>query len=75
MERFLFDYLYDREQKVVINELIAAGLDGAIEFVDEHFMELHALGETEISAIRLRTEHDETLLIYELHSDVAAGNS
>lgn len=70
MQRFLFDYIYDTEKKIVMNELLTTSLDQAIEFIDNHFLELHAEGETEISAIRLRTERDEEIVHYQLHNDV-----
>lgn len=70
MYRFLFDYVYDEQQKIVMNELLASSIEAAIEFIDEHFLELHAERETEISAIRLRTERDEEILHYPLHRDV-----
>lgn len=70
MQRLLFDYIYDDQQKIVINELLVLSLEAAIEFIDKHFLELHAEGQTEISAIRLRTEQDEEIVLYKLHSDV-----
>ena len=74
MRRFLFDYIYDKEQRITTNELICGGLEDAIEFIDEHFLEIHADGETEISALRLRTDSDETILTYEIQTDLAPGN-
>jgi len=70
MHRFFFDYIYDEDRKIVMNELLAVSLDGAIEFIDRHFLERHADGETEICAIRLRTDENEEILSYELHRDV-----
>lgn len=70
MERFLFDYIYEEQHRVVMNELISSGLDGAIEFIDKHFLELHSEGETEISAIRLRSSHNEEILYYKIHRDL-----
>lgn len=70
MQRFLFDYIYEDKQEMVMNELLASSFEGAIEFIDEHFLELHAEGETEISAIRLRTDQDEEIVHYLLHNDV-----
>ena len=72
LQRFLFDYIYETKKRFVINELRATSLDQAIEFFDEHFLELHAEGETEISAIRLRTDQDEEIASYKLHNDVIA---
>ena len=74
MHRYLFDYIYDKEQAITINELICPGLDDAIDFIDEHFLELHLEGETEISALRLRTDSDETILTYMIQTDLTAGN-
>lgn len=72
MLRFLFDYIYNGQEKIVTNELLVSSFEGAIEFIDEHFLELHSEGETEISAIRLRTEQDEEIVLYPLHNDVVS---
>lgn len=69
LQRFLFDYLYDDTRHIIINELITPSLNDAIDFVNNHFMELHAEGKSDISAIRLRTCEDETELVYEVHFD------
>jgi hypothetical protein len=70
LQRFLFDYIYDENQEIVINELIVPSLDGAIEFIDGHYLELHGESDTEVSGIRLRTEQDKEILHYKLHRDV-----
>lgn len=70
MLRFLFDYIYNGQEKIVTNELLVSSFEGAIEFIDEHFLELHSEGETEISGLRLRTSQDEEILLYQLHNDV-----
>ena len=69
MQRFLFDYIYETTQHIIINELIASSLDEAIDWISQHYMELHAEGDTDISAIRLRTSEDEVILSYEMHFD------
>ena len=69
MRRFLFDYIYDSQKMIVSNELLSADLDSAIDFIDEHFMELHFEQESEISAIRLRNDQDDEILLYRLHLD------
>lgn len=74
MRRFLFDYIYNQTKKIVTNELICCGLDDAIDFIDQHFIELHAEGETEISAIQLRDNSDEPILIYEMQTDFGSGH-
>ena len=69
MRRFLFDYIYDSQKMSVSNELLSVDLDSAIDFIDEHFMELHFEEEIEISAIRLRNDQDDEILLYRLHLD------
>lgn len=69
MQRFLFDYIYDNTKQIIINELITSSLEEAIDWISQHYMELHAEGETDISAIRLRTSDDEVILHYDMHLD------
>lgn len=69
MQRFLFDYIYDNTKQIIINELITSSLEEAIDWISQHYMELHAEGETDISAIRLRTSDDEVILCYEMQWD------
>lgn len=72
MQRFLFDYIYDTTQHIIINELITSSLDEAIDWISQHYMEIHVEGETDISAIRLRTSDGEVNLIYQTHFDALA---
>jgi hypothetical protein len=69
MQRFLFDYVYEDSSQSIINELLSASIDEAINFISEHFMELHADGESEFSELRLRSTDGEVILSYKTHFD------
>ena len=74
MQRFLFDYIYDNTKQIIINELITSSLEEAIDWISQHYMELHAEGETDISAIMLRTPEDQVVLTYQMHFDALSEN-
>jgi beta-galactosidase beta subunit len=69
MQRFLFEYIYDNTQHIIINKIITSSLEEAIDWVPQHYLELHREGETDISAVRLRTPDDQVVLAYEMHLD------
>ena len=71
--RLLFDYIYESTQHIIISELITSSLDEAIDWICQHYTELHAEDDTDISAVRLRTSDDQVVLAYEMHLD-AVGN-
>ncbi len=69
MQRLLFDYVYEDSSHLVVNELPSSSVDEAINFISEHFMELHAEGESEIAELRLRSTGGDMILAYKTHFD------
>lgn len=72
MQRYLYDYIHNETDAVTINELLSIDVNGAINFVSSHFLEIHAERETHISEVRLRTSDDEIILSYATHFDAIA---
>lgn len=74
MQRFLFDYVYEDSSHLVINELLTSSVDEALDFISEHFMELHAEGESGITELRLRVPDGDIIVAYKTHFDAVLGH-
>ena len=70
MHRFLFDLVFHDKKSIETNELLTTSVDGAIDFIDNFYLEVHAEGAPGPDEIILRVSgEDEPILHYALHLD------
>ena len=61
MKRYFFDYINHDTKHITMNELLSYSDDAALEFFNQHFLDLHLEKGTDVHALRLRTVEDEEL--------------
>jgi hypothetical protein len=64
----LYDFIYDKEGLIEINELLCGDIGAAYAFIDDLYMELHFEQSSKPDRIRLRvSDSEEHLLLWETH--------
>ena len=64
----MYDFIYDKEGLIEINELLCGDIGAAYAFIDDLYMELHFDQSSKPDRIRLRvSDSEEHLLLWETH--------
>ncbi len=64
----MYDFIYDKEGLIEINELLCGDIGAAYAFIDDLYMELHFEQSSKPDRIRLRvSDSEEHLLLWETH--------
>jgi hypothetical protein len=64
----LYDFIYDKEGLIEINELLCGDIGAAYAFIDDLYMELHFDQSCKPDRVRLRvSDSEEHLLLWETH--------
>lgn len=73
MKRYFFDYINHDTKHIIMNEMISYSDDAALEFFNQHFLDLHLDKCTDFHALRLRDSNDDELAYYDMHLDAVFG--
>jgi hypothetical protein len=64
----LYDFIYDKEGLIEINELLCGDIGAAYAFIDDLYMELHFEQSSKPDRIRLRvSDSEDHVLLWETH--------
>ena len=64
----MYDFIYDKEGLIEINELLCGDIGAAYAFIDDLYMELHFEQSSKPDRIRLRvSDSEDHVLLWETH--------